>query len=111
MIRKEHYNILLSVQFKDIQPLRTFNFGGDEVSHDAWVNSTMCKEMINMNPELEGDMYTSQNTILHQYFVENVSELAQNYSLDLAGWEDGLKFNNSAIKRQTMCIYLHDKFN
>ena len=89
---------MLSIS-QDIQPLMAFNFGGDEVAHDAWVNSSACNELIENNPELKPDEYTTKNTILHKYFVTKVAEIANAAGLNLAGWEDGLKFNNSAIPR------------
>ena len=84
---------------KDIQPLEVFNFGGDEVSGDAWVNSTACDDLIARHPELEPDEYTPKNTMLHRYFVQNVSAIAADLGLDVAAWEDGMLFNKTPIAR------------
>ena len=92
-----------------IQPLMAFNFGGDEVAADAWVNSSACNKLIENNPGLEPDDYTTKNTILHKYFVMRVAEIVHSKGLNLAGWEDGLKFNNSAIPRY-LCLPIGDYF-
>ena len=36
---------------RDIQPLKTYHFGGDEVAKGAWENSTKCKQFLQNNPK------------------------------------------------------------
>lgn len=73
---------------KDIQPLTVYHFGGDEVAHGAWTNSSACKDLAR-----ELGLNTSNGKIvdeLKDYFVQRVSNITANHSLELAGWEDGL---------------------
>jgi hexosaminidase len=60
-----------------IQPLMTFNFGGDEVPNGAWVNSTSCMGSDNSTDEMKLE------------FVLRVAQIVNDVGLDLAGWEDG----------------------
>ncbi|KAL3885100.1 hypothetical protein ACJMK2_025198 [Sinanodonta woodiana] len=68
---------------KDIQPLKIFHFGGDEVANGAWVNSTACKDFLTQNPKY------NVSKGLKKYFVERVTRIAQTLNLTVAGWEDG----------------------
>ena len=73
---------------KEIQPLTVYHFGGDEVAHGAWTNSSACNDLAR-----ELGLNTSNSKIvdeLKDYFVQRVSNITANHSLDLAGWEDGL---------------------
>ena len=36
---------------KDIQPLKVYHFGGDEVAKGAWENSSRCEEFLTNNPK------------------------------------------------------------
>ena len=36
---------------KDIQPLKVYHFGGDEVANGAWENSSKCDEFLTNNPK------------------------------------------------------------
>ena len=36
---------------KDIQPLQTYHFGGDEVAANAWEGAASCEEFKNQNPK------------------------------------------------------------
>lgn len=67
---------------KDIQPLRTYHFGGDEVGSGAWVNSPACKKM------LKSEMISTDEVKKH--FVHQVSKMSSLKSLNLAAWEDGM---------------------
>ena len=77
----------------DSQPLTTYHFGGDEVAHGAWTNSPACKILAQ---EL-GLNYSSDSIVddLKDYFVERVANITASYSLELAGWEDGLMDDNN----------------
>ena len=78
----------------DSQPLTIFHFGGDEVAHGAWMNSTACNNLVQRL-----GLNSSVGKIADQlkdYFVQRISNITANYSLDLAGWEDGLMDVKSA---------------
>ena len=68
----------------DIQPLKLYHFGADEVAHGAWENSEACKTLIQNSAGL--------NTVadLKQYFGSEVAKLAAGMGLDIGAWEDGL---------------------
>ena len=88
------------IPLQGIQPLKAFNFGGDEVAGDAWVNSSACDELISSNPDVRPpNNYTKKNTMLHRYFVEKVSDIAYDFGLDIAAYEDGMLFNKTPIER------------
>lgn len=72
----------------DTQPLTIFHFGGDEVAHGAWTNSTQCEKLVQSLglAESGGKMVDK----LKEYFVQRVSNITADHNLDLAGWEDGL---------------------
>ena len=73
---------------KDKQPLTIFHFGGDEVAHGAWTNSTACNKLV----QSLGLASSSREIVdeLKDYFVQRVSNITVNHNLELAGWEDGL---------------------
>ncbi|KAL9962569.1 hypothetical protein ACROYT_G031679 [Oculina patagonica] len=84
----EHLVQAIMDMHKDIQPLAIYHFGGDEVAHGAWTNSTACN---NLAQKL--GLNSSNGKIvdeLKDYFVQRVSNITANHSLQLAGWEDGL---------------------
>ena len=62
---------------EDIQPLKIFHFGGDEVPHGAWQDSPACT----------GDLTPEERM---EEFIYRVAEIVNDEGLDLAGWEDGL---------------------
>ncbi|XP_046370643.2 uncharacterized protein LOC124145039 [Haliotis rufescens] len=72
----------LSIMHRDIQPLRIFNFGGDEVAEGAWDNSTACRQVSNSSvvnvPKVK------------EHFFRKVVGLGSSRNLDIAAWEDGL---------------------
>ncbi len=76
----------VKVMHQDIQPLKIFNFGGDEVPHGAWINSTKCHELIANNP----DMILSTSKLIKEYFVKRVANISNDLGMNLAAWEDGL---------------------
>ena len=74
----------------DIQPLKVFHFGGDEVPHGAWVNSPACTDNLTPEERMEN-------------FIYAVAEIVNDEGLDLAGWEDGLmKDEENAYDRSKM---------
>ncbi|BFZ08610.1 hypothetical protein BsWGS_11648 [Bradybaena similaris] len=75
---------------RDIQPLQTFHFGGDEVPTAAWVDSKLCKEL----------HATGLNRTLKQVFYESVSKIAARHKLNLAAWEDGLMNGENPMPRR-----------
>ncbi|KAK3609931.1 hypothetical protein CHS0354_011761 [Potamilus streckersoni] len=79
----EHVMTEVYKMHQDIQPLKIFHFGGDEVANGAWVNSTACKYFLTQNPKY------SVPKGLKKYFVERVTRIAQKLNLTIFGWEDG----------------------
>ena len=60
---------------QDIQPLDIFNFGGDEVAHTAWVNSTACNNL----------GFSIEKKEIKKHFAERTSKLANDAGMGLAG--------------------------
>ncbi|WP_102505781.1 family 20 glycosylhydrolase [Salinivibrio kushneri] len=85
-------NALVDVH-RDIQPLDTFHFGGDEIA-GAWKASPVCQAFI-----ADNDAGVNSVDDLSQYFVERISHITQRHQLDLGGWEDGLMHNNKVYPR------------
>ncbi|WP_299021065.1 family 20 glycosylhydrolase [uncultured Photobacterium sp.] len=81
---------------QDIQPLKTFHFGGDEIA-GAWKDSPVCQSFIANNNK--GITNVSE---LSRYFVERISTITANHGLNLGGWEDGLMHNNKVYSRGQM---------
>ena len=79
----EHIMEELVKMHKDIQPLKRFHFGGDEVPHTAWLNSSACSTVISSGDK--GD--------IKKHFVAEVSKLAKRHGLGLQAWEDGLMYH------------------
>ncbi|MGF1874576.1 carbohydate-binding domain-containing protein [Photobacterium frigidiphilum] len=77
----------------DIQPLKTFHFGGDEVA-GAWTDSPVCKAFIDNNTA-----GVNSSADLGRYFVTRTSAITANYNLNLGGWEDGLLDGNTTFPR------------
>ena len=72
-------------EIKQMQPnVKIFHFGGDEVAHGAWVNSSECMKIAADDPYYENPKH------LKEYFTRRVSNISAVMGLDLAGWEDGL---------------------
>ena len=89
----DHVVKALVTMHNDTQPLTIFHFGGDEVAHGAWINSTACGNLIHRL----GLDHSDENVadMLKDHFVQRVANITSNYSLQLAGWEDGLMDVNS----------------
>ncbi|XP_046546432.1 uncharacterized protein LOC124256488 [Haliotis rubra] len=72
----------LAKMHQDIQPLKIFNFGGDEVAEGAWDNSTACRQVSNSS--------VVSVSKVKEYFFRKVVGLGSRRNLDIAAWEDGL---------------------
>lgn len=69
---------------QDIQPLKKFHFGGDEIA-GAWKDSPICQDFLANN-----NHGITNISDLSRYFVERIATITANYDLNLGGWEDGL---------------------
>ncbi|GLP97279.1 family 20 glycosylhydrolase [Paraferrimonas sedimenticola] len=71
-------------------PLDWFHFGGDETPKGAWEGSPSCQALIQ-------DKSNSVNQVadLKAYFSARVSQIAKAKGLNLAGWEDGLMYDQT----------------
>ncbi|KAJ8311017.1 hypothetical protein KUTeg_011462 [Tegillarca granosa] len=80
------HHIIKSVKkmHEDIQPLKMFHYGGDEVPNKAWSKSPACKKLI------ERDLNIKDRQGLKKYFAKRVFELLETEDLDIGAWEDGL---------------------
>lgn len=91
---------------KNIQPLRTYHFGGDEVGNGAWVDSPACKKLMN------GDVTSTSEVKKH--FVKLVSNMTASQSLNLGAWEDGMMgdqeipFNRTELPNSDIIVYAWD---
>lgn len=92
----------------DIQPLKIYHFGGDEVAKGAWENSTACKERMS---EIWEVLDKAQ---LKQFFVQKISNMTNQFGLDLAAWEDGVMesgsvpFKRSQLRNKNVYAYAWD---
>ncbi|XP_050411821.1 uncharacterized protein LOC126826788 [Patella vulgata] len=83
----------------NINPLKVFHFGGDEVASGAWLNSTACNNL------------DQSVTSLKETFTKRVSGLTHSLNLNLGGWEDGLieknniPFNRSVLSNKEVYGY------
>ncbi|XP_072028045.1 beta-hexosaminidase-like [Amphiura filiformis] len=68
----------IKLMHADIQPLKIFHFGGDEVPHGAWEDSPACASSGKTPAQLMED------------FIYSVATWVNDEGLDLGGWEDGL---------------------
>lgn len=69
------------------QPLENYHIGADETS-GAWVDSPMCRAMF-VNPENNIDSVAD----LGPYFINRISHILSTKKLNLAAWNDGLKYD------------------
>ncbi|KAK3580160.1 hypothetical protein CHS0354_030275 [Potamilus streckersoni] len=80
---------------KDINPLRTFHIGGDEVPHESWRGSLACQKLV------ETKKVTSFDHIM-EYFVTKAASIVAQHDLDLGAWQDGVIHDealNKPVKR------------
>lgn len=78
---------------EDVQPLRMFHYGGDEVPSGAWAKSPACRELI------DTDLNIQDRAGLKKYFAKRVFELLEDEDLDIGAWEDGLMYNKKTMVR------------
>ncbi|XP_033725870.1 uncharacterized protein LOC117315681 [Pecten maximus] len=69
---------------ENIQPLRMFHFGGDEVAGGAWVNSSACKTLIARKNDVRGV------SDLKGYFAARIANQVATRGINTGAWEDGL---------------------
>ena len=55
---------------KDIQPLKIYHFGGDEVANGAWENSSRCDTLLTNNPK-----YNISKGKVRQYILALISRV------------------------------------
>ena len=67
--------------------LTTYHMGGDEVAKGSWVGSPACQQLIRNHNGINAV------SDLKPYFVGRLASLTQQYGLVLAGWEDGLMYD------------------
>ncbi|KAH9510135.1 hypothetical protein Btru_043540 [Bulinus truncatus] len=77
----------LKEMHKDVQPLRVFHLGGDEVAYEAWDESPACLALV------ESKKIKSMEDLM-EYFVTRVGKLAQKHGLELGAWQDGIIVKN-----------------
>ncbi|WP_397471657.1 family 20 glycosylhydrolase [Rheinheimera sp.] len=68
--------------------LGTFHMGGDEVAKGSWEGSPACQQLFTQSSN-----NISTVADLKPYFVSRLAELTQQHKLVLAGWEDGLMYD------------------
>jgi len=108
----EHVVASVRHMHHDIQPLKIFHFGGDEVAHGAWTKSPACKQLAHKL----GMNFTSPTIVkdLKEYFVRRVADVSSKYCLDLGAWEDGVlgvkdtPYDRSFLKNRNVYAYAWD---
>ncbi|CAL1537617.1 unnamed protein product [Lymnaea stagnalis] len=71
----------------DIQTLKIFHFGGDEVPKNTWTQSPICNGL-----NLTGVM--DKRKAIKEIFITQVSDMAAEFNLDVGAWEDGVMDDN-----------------
>ncbi|BFZ06050.1 hypothetical protein BsWGS_09089 [Bradybaena similaris] len=66
---------------RNIQPLKVYHFGGDEVAKGAWLNSTACASLLRSGVSLKS------------LFTQRVANITKDVAL--MAWEDGLMDHDS----------------
>ncbi|KAK3095697.1 hypothetical protein FSP39_017743 [Pinctada imbricata] len=80
-----HIMAAIKKMHEDIQPLKVFHFGGDEVAAGAWASSIQCMKLMRKDNDIK------------RYFVSRIAEIASELQLDLAAWEDGVMANPTKL--------------
>ncbi len=70
------------------QTLRIFHMGGDEVASGAWQGSPACQQLF-----AQPGNGVSGVADLKPYFVRQLAQLTARRGIALAGWEDGLMYD------------------
>ncbi|XP_059175868.1 beta-hexosaminidase-like [Physella acuta] len=73
----------LKAMHQDIQPLRVFHMGGDEVPFEAWDDSPACRALVDTKK-------VAALEDLMEYFVTRVGRIAHQHGLELGAWQDGI---------------------
>ena len=76
---------------KDISPLKTFHFGGDEVPYESWEGSPACMALIDSEEVPSADH-------LMEYFVTRVANIVAEEGLNLGAWQDGVITDEVTLK-------------
>ncbi|RUS77091.1 hypothetical protein EGW08_015146 [Elysia chlorotica] len=74
---------------RDISPLRTYNFGGDEVPKGTWQKSPVCAQLRQSGVSAEPK----------RYLASQIANMTSLYNLDLAAWEDGITSQGQPMRR------------
>ncbi|XP_013390455.1 uncharacterized protein LOC106158882 [Lingula anatina] len=82
----EHVVSALIDMHRDIQPLKWFHYGGDEVPDGIWINSTICR---NYFPSVNATGASIKEHLM-ELFLKKVSNITEKLGVGLAAWEDGL---------------------
>lgn len=69
---------------EDIQPLKFYHFGGDEVAMGAWDDSPECEKLKSIRGE------NMNQFDLMKYFINNLTRIASEESMSVGAWEDGM---------------------
>ncbi|XP_060554738.1 beta-hexosaminidase-like [Ruditapes philippinarum] len=95
---------------QDIQPLKFYHFGGDEVAQGAWDGSPECRKLKKPTGENMGQYD------LMKYFINNLTRIALEESMSVGAWEDGmishdienvgLPFPRDAFKNKDIYVYV-----
>ncbi|GFO14416.1 beta-hexosaminidase [Plakobranchus ocellatus] len=84
----------LKEMHQEIQPLRVFHLGGDEVPYEAWDESPACLALV------DSKKVDSMEDLM-EYFVLRVAQQAYKHGLELGAWQDGIVVNKSEPYRRS----------
>lgn len=79
---------------RDIAPLRSFHFGGDEVPKGAWEKSPACTTLRSGHTELK------TASAMKRHFIEKLARIASKYETSLQGWEDAFYVDGKMVQRE-----------
>ncbi|XP_045174916.2 beta-hexosaminidase-like [Mercenaria mercenaria] len=95
---------------QDIQPLKFYHFGGDEVADGAWDASPACQKLMKKRGE------NMSHYDLMKYFINNLTRIASDESVSVGAWEDGMishdsldvgvPFPRDAFKNEDIYVYV-----
>jgi len=68
---------------RDIQPLKTYHFGGDEVPKNVWKDSSACNKIFG-----DSMTYETKRDKIKEYYVKKMVEIASSLGVQVAGWDD-----------------------
>ena len=76
--------------------LQIFHMGGDEVAQGSWLGSPACQQLF-----AAPDNGIAGVADLKPWFVSRVADITHRRGLDLAGWEDGLMYDQQHTFNRT----------